>query len=292
MNTLAGPATHTPTPAAPTVPWTDRWQRPKLADPKPVLAAGHDGSFGFGQQLVLTSRIGLRGASARDAFATAAAPGTPMAVLAQPNRASTDYTVGQFERGHVGATGSPDVDWYRADAIQPDLDDLVGAYRDLTRVHFAPNVRGLVAGGAAWLPVISHGTIGAASTADAVRGMAYVGGDLYLGQGVAASSLDQALLSAKALSSSSGQAFAVTRATSSGTAPQYRVAAVHELHTSLVPSRRPEPQWRHELGAFQLAPGSDAFRAAIDGSVLAVVQGSITAAPAMRHAAVGAIDLS
>lgn len=275
------------------IPWKDRWQQPQLKDPKPVLAAGFDGSFGFGQQLVLTSQVRFAaGTSERDAFAAAGAPGSPMAVISTDDRASVGFTVGQFERGHVGATGSPTTDWYRRDATQVDLHDVVGAYEDLRDVHFAANVRGLVSGDAAYLPVIRRGTVGSGASVDAVKGLTYLGGSLYAAAGITAASLEQALASAKLLSEQADHAFVVSRSKGSGAAGgSFTVSAVHDLETELIPSRKRDPDVRHTLHDLQLTPDSGAFLDELDTDVLAIIQGSTTAAPVSRHAAVGHANL-
>lgn len=276
------------------VPWTDRWQQPQLKDPKPVLAAGYDGSFGFGQQLVLTSHVQLKPtASARDAFSAASAPGSPMAVVATNDRASHVFSVGQFEQGHVGATGSATTDWYQRDNVQLDLHDIAISYAELQRVHFAPNVHGLVSGDAAYLPVIRHGVTGSGAQIDVVKGLGYLGGSLYLASGVSAGSLEQALTAAKLLSNQAGHAFAVTKAKVPGSAGAnaFTVSSVRELQSRTIPSRKPEPDVRHTLQDLQLVPGSTAFLDELDASVLAIVQGSVTAGPVARHAAVGPTKL-
>lgn len=271
------------------------WQSPKLAAPKPVLAAAPDGSFGFGKQLVLQSQTLLPRADRVDAFEAAASLGTTTAVVSSPTgpRGSTQFSVGQATLGHLFHTGSPDVDVWKADNLQPDLSDVVQAYRDLGALHFAPNVAGIVNGSAAYLPVLEHGTVAAAPETDVIAGLTNLGSDLYAKAGLPSASLEQALTAAKLLSTQAGQAFAVTATEPGSDAGGFLVSPLMELTSRDLPTRSPIPRIEHSIEAFALEPGgrltSSFLHGPVHQSLLAIVDGAKLAVPRNAHAAVGVV---
>lgn len=295
MSPVAPISTPPATPAT-QAPWPDRWQNPQLTTARPVLAAGPGGSLGFGTQLVLGNAVALRPGGIDDAFAAAASPGSPIAVVSGPGNSGpgsqASFTIGRAELGYVGATGNPDIDWYKPSVGGFDLADPARAYRELQRLHFAENVHGIVSGPSAYLPIIQHGEVGepVPTPPDAEMGMRYLGSGLYARSGFASASLDQALASAKLLSQEAGHAFAVLAAPGAdGTPASFEVSPLTE---SVVqphpPTRVPQPDVDYALEDYALTPGTF-LGGPLDSSVLAILHDGALAAPARRHAAVGPV---